>query len=91
MSLVLIMMFLLYGISGAYQPSVQASIPFLVSGEQITVANAIINLIASLSGMLGPALGGVAYAVWGIIPVFYAGGGMFCVFRSNGTVYPYSF
>lgn len=76
-SLVLIMMFLLYGISGAYQPSVQASIPFLVSGEQITAANAIINLIASLSGMLGPALGGVAYAVWGIIPVFYAAVGCF--------------
>ena len=76
-SLVLIVMFLLYGISGAYQPSVQASIPLLVSGEQITAANAIINLIASLSGLLGPALGGVAYTVWGIIPVFYAAAGCF--------------
>ena len=44
-SLILIMLFLLYGISGAYQPSVQASIPLLVSEEAVMPANAIINMV----------------------------------------------
>ena len=61
-SLILIMLFLLYGISGAYQPSVQASIPVLVSGERVMQANAVINMVSSLSGLLGPALGGIAYS-----------------------------
>ena len=38
--LVMVMLFMLYGISGAYQPSVQASIPVLVSGERVMQANA---------------------------------------------------
>ena len=62
-SLILIMLFLLYGISGAYQPSVQASIPLLVSEEAVMPANAIINMVSSLSGLLGPALGGIAYGL----------------------------
>lgn len=66
--LILVMLFLLYGISGAYQPSVQASIPLLVTEEAIMPANALINMISSLSGLLGPALGGIAYGLWGITP-----------------------
>lgn len=64
-----VMLFLLYGISGTYQPSVQSSIPVLVEKERVMPANAIINMISSLSGLLGPALGGVAYSVWGIYPI----------------------
>ncbi len=75
--LVLVMMFLLYGISGTYQPSVQASIPFLVKEEQIMPANAIVNMVASLSGLLGPALGGMAYSVWGISSVLGIAAGCF--------------
>lgn len=69
--LVMTALFLLYGISGAYQPSVQASIPVLVATEKIMPANAIINMVSSLSGLMGPALGGVAYSVWGIKPVLF--------------------
>ena len=65
-ALTLILLFFLYGISGAYQPSVQASIPALVPADQVVRANAVINMVSSLSGLLGPALGGVAYAAWGI-------------------------
>ncbi len=75
--LVMVMMFLLYGISGAYQPSVQASIPFLVKEEQIMPANAIVNMVASLSGLLGPALGGMAYSAWGISLVLGIAAGCF--------------
>jgi len=67
--MVLVTLFLLYGISGAYQPSVQASIPVLVESEHIMPANAVINMVSSLSGLLGPALGGTAYSLWGIYPV----------------------
>lgn len=51
--LVLVMLFMLYGISGAYQPSVQASIPALVETDHVMSANAVINMISSLSGLLG--------------------------------------
>ena len=68
-TIILIMLFLLYGISGAYQPSVQSSIPLLE--EKVMSANAAINMVSSLSGLLGPALGGMAYAAWGIMPVLY--------------------
>ena len=70
-TIIMIMLFLLYGISGAYQPSVQSSIPLLVSEERVMSANAAINMVSSLSGLLGPALGGMAYASWGIMPVLY--------------------
>ena len=70
-TIILVMLFLLYGISGAYQPSVQSSIPLLVSEEKVMPANAAINMVSSLSGLLGPALGGMAYAAWGIMPVLY--------------------
>ena len=75
--LVMVMLFMLYGISGAYQPSVQASIPVLVSGERVMQANAVINMVSSLSGLLGPALGGIAYSFWGIYPVLAMAAGCF--------------
>ena len=75
--MVLVTLFLLYGISGAYQPSVQASIPVLVEPEHIMPANAIINMVSSLSGLLGPALGGTAYSLWGIYPVLSIAAGCF--------------
>lgn len=76
--LILIMLFLLYGIGGAYQPSVQASIPVLVEGEKVMSANAVINMVSSLSGLLGPALGGIAYSMWGIKPILTVAAGCFC-------------
>lgn len=49
---------LLYGIAGAYQPSVQASIPALVAPGNIMAANSMINTISSFSSLTGPVLGG---------------------------------
>lgn len=57
---------MLYGIQGAYQPSVQASIPAIVAQENLIGANAVINQVNSLSGLLGPMIGGVLYGVFGI-------------------------
>jgi MFS family permease len=70
-TIILVMLFLLYGISGAYQPSVQSSIPLLVPENKVMKANAAINMVSSMSALMGPALGGIAYNIWGILPVLY--------------------
>lgn len=57
-ALLITVLMLLYGIAGAYQPSVQASIPVLVSKEHFMAANSVINTISSFSALIGPVLGG---------------------------------
>ena len=68
---------LLYGIAGAYQPAVQASIPLLAEPEQLTSANAVINMVGTLSGLLGPVVGGVLFGAFGIRPILWVGIGCF--------------
>lgn len=60
---------ILYGIAGAYQPTVQASIPVLVEKEHLTGANAVINIISSFASLSGPVLGGILYSAYGLRPV----------------------
>ena len=67
--LFIIVLMLLYGISGTYQPSVQASIPLLVSSEKLMAGNAVINQVNTLSGLLGPVIGGIMFGMWGIYPI----------------------
>ncbi|MBP1561060.1 MAG: MFS transporter [Oscillospiraceae bacterium] len=62
---------ILYGISGAYQPSVQASIPLLADGKNLMRGNAAINMVSTLSSLLGPVIGGVLYGSFGIKPVLF--------------------
>lgn len=64
--LFIITLMLLYGISGTYQPVVQASIPALVPREKTLSANAIVNQVGSLASLIGPITGGMLYGVWGI-------------------------
>lgn len=61
----------LYGIQGAYQPTVQASIPILLSGDDIMKGNAVINLVSSFSGLIGPVLGGALFGFFGIMSILY--------------------
>lgn len=75
--LMLIVMMILFGIQGAYQPAVQASIPFLVTPENIMPANAMINLVSSLAGLIGPAVGGTLFSIYGIRPILYIAIGCF--------------
>ncbi len=60
---------ILYGIAGAYQPSVQASIPALTSRENFMAANSVINTISSFSSLTGPVFGGIFYSAYGLRPV----------------------
>lgn len=61
----------LYGIAGAYQPSVQAAIPALVGTDHIMEANSIVNTISSFAALLGPVLGGIVYSAYGLRPVLW--------------------
>ncbi|MDE6916877.1 MAG: MFS transporter [Lachnospiraceae bacterium] len=82
-NLVLLMtvtLMLLYGIAGAYQPSVQASVPALVHAEHILEANSVINTISAFSNLLGPVLGGLVYSTYGLKPVLWVC--MVCFFLS---------
>lgn len=67
--LMVVCLMLLYGISGTYEPAVQASIPALVEADQLTSANAVINVVYTLSGLLGPVIGGVLFGTWGLAPI----------------------
>ncbi len=61
----------LYGIAGAYQPSVQASIPALTNQNNFMAANSIINVISSFASLTGPVLGGILYSAYGLKPVLW--------------------
>lgn len=67
--LLTVTLMLLYGIAGAYQPSVQASVPALVSQDQFMAANSVINMINSFASLTGPVLGGILYSAYGLRPV----------------------
>ncbi len=69
--LLTVTLMLLYGIAGAYQPSVQASIPALVNQDNFMAANSIINTISSFASLTGPVLGGVLYSAYGLKPVLW--------------------
>lgn len=69
--IILVMLTLLYGIQAAYQPAVQASIPLLMSKENLIKGNAIINLVSSLASLSGPIAGGAVFGFFGIYPILY--------------------
>lgn len=67
--LLIVSLMLLYGISGTYQPTVQASIPVLVDHKDILGAGAIVNQVGALAGLLGPVIGGMLFGAFGIKPI----------------------
>lgn len=68
-ALVVVVLMGLYAIQGAYSPAVQASIPLLLPPSEILRGNAIINLVNSFSGLLGPVVGGMLYGLYGLTPI----------------------
>jgi len=67
-------MIILFAIQGAYQPTVQSSVPALQKIDNLLPANAIVNQVNSLSGLLGPVTGGILYAYWGLTPILIISG-----------------
>ena len=69
--LLTVTLMLLYGIAGAYQPSVQASVPALINQDNFMAANAMINTISSFASLTGPVLGGILYSAYGLETVLW--------------------
>lgn len=69
--LLIAVLMLLYGIQGAYQPTVQSSLPVLTPPDKLMVGNAVINMVNSLAGVVGPVLGGLIFGFYGIKPILY--------------------
>ena len=71
--IVISMLLLLLSLLGAYEtPTVQACIPSMLTGDNITKGNAVINQVASLSYLLAPMLGGILYSMFSLKPLMYA-------------------
>ena len=77
---VVAVLMLLYAIQGAYAPAVQSSVPLLVGTDRLISANAVVSLITSLSGMIGPVIGGILYGTFGLTPILSVG--CICFFLS---------
>ena len=69
--LMAVTMMVLYGIQGAYQPAVKASVPILVDTGHLMQANSLIDVISSLANMAGPVIGGILFSVVGLVPILY--------------------
>lgn len=74
---------LLYGIQGIYQPAVQASIPLLVPAGSIMQGNAMVNLVSSVSGLIGPVIGGAIFGFVGIEPILWVS---ICCFSASAVM-----
>ncbi len=75
--LMVLTLMILYGISGTYQPAVQASVPLLTERETLMKGNAVINTVSTLSGLLGPVVGGVLFGSFGLLPILFISIGCF--------------
>ncbi len=73
--LMAVTMMVLYGIQGAYQPAVKASVPILVDTGHLMQANSLIDVISSLANMAGPVIGGILFSVVGLVPILYVSAG----------------
>ena len=75
--LMIAVLMILYGISGIYQPAVQASIPLIVEKQFLMQGNAVINMVSTLAGLLGPIIGGILFGAFGIMPILFISIGCF--------------
>jgi len=57
-----------------FGPAVQATIPNLVRKDEITRANSLSQMTVQGTGIVGPALGGIFVAIWGVGGVFLING-----------------
>ena len=65
-TLTLCVLLIFAGIKGIYSPTVNASIPILVSKNNMVKANSAVNTVSSLVNLISSSLAGIMYAAWGI-------------------------
>ena len=68
-----------------FMPAVTATIPNIVSKENLTKANSLSQLVRSVVGVAGPALGGLLIAIVGIPAVFLINGISYLLSASSET------
>ncbi len=69
---------ILLPVLGAFEtPTVQACIPTMLTGDNITRGNAVVNQVASVSYLISPMIGSILYVAFGLKPVMYASVGCF--------------
>lgn len=69
-----IIMTLLSVISTMYQPTVQSSIPVLVSEENLIKANGIVSGVGALTNIIAPIIGGMIYSIMELNHIVLIGG-----------------
>lgn len=79
-AIISILLVLLSILSAFETPTVQACIPSMLTGENITKGNAVVNQIASISYLIAPIMGAVVYSIFGLKIVMYAS--IFCFFST---------
>jgi len=77
--IVIVKLMSLNAIQGVYMPAVSSSVPLLVKGEKLVSANAVVNLVNSLSGMAGMAIAGLLFAEFGLFPILVASAVCFAI------------
>ena len=77
--IVIVKLMALNAIQGVYMPTVSASVPVLVHEEKLVSANAVVNLINSLSQMAGMAIAGILFAAFGLLPILVISGICFAI------------
>lgn len=63
----------LYAVQAFYAPTVQASVPRVVSRDGVVTATAVINQVGSLAGLVGPFAAGMLYGFFGLAPILLVG------------------
>jgi len=70
--IVIVKLMALNAIQGLYMPAVSSCVPVLVNEERLVSANATVNLVNALSGMVGMAIAGLLFAEFGLFPILIA-------------------
>ena len=73
-SVLLVAHFIRSFMNALFGPATMAMLPDIVKEEDLTRANSIIGAVNSLSGILGPVLGGIIYGLGGIQTAFLING-----------------
>lgn len=74
------MTLVIQSILGAFEnPTVQACVPQMQTGDNIIRGNAVVNQISALSALVAPFIGSMLYMSFGLKPVMYAGATCFFV------------
>lgn len=68
-ALTMVTMLILFGIQGAYSPSVSASLPVLVAKEDLGKANSLVSIVTNIANLIGPVIGGLLYGTLGLATV----------------------